>query len=109
MRQKKILDTKKGKRYSFEERSDVLLFINNHNNNYGRGGMTTAVKKFGISAVTIRNWIAERKESGAEKVSHTKQGDIYRNIAALVDEIATMQRSIDVKTQELTDLRKKIL
>lgn len=99
----------KGKRYTPGERQEVLNFVDEHNTHYGRGGMTTAVKKFGISAVTIRNWITDMHSDSDTDVTPTDEGDVYRGIAKLVDEISDLQNTIDNKKAQLDDLRSQIL
>ena len=50
----------RGKRYTTDQRAEVIQFVEAHNlANRGRGGLTEAVKKFGISQLTIRTWLRE--------------------------------------------------
>ena len=52
----------KGKRYTAEEKQEILNFINEHNlANKGRGGQTAAATKFGVSQLTLAGWL---KKSG---------------------------------------------
>jgi len=48
---------KKAKRYSQEEKEEILSFVEN----FGRGGQTAAVKKYKVSPISIGNW---RKNAG---------------------------------------------
>lgn len=60
------MSTKKairGKRYSAEEKSKIIAFVNEHNARNKRGGQLTAAKKFGISQITIASWL---KKSGSK-------------------------------------------
>jgi len=113
IRNLKILDMKKdtklkGKRYSKQERRDVLSYVAEHNESHGRGGITTAVKKYGISAVTIRNWMSDTTV-GAAKPSHTQEGDLYRQLADLTDAIHKLETDLENKHTELKLLKKRLL
>lgn len=55
----------KGKRYSDEEKKEVLDFITEYNAKNGRGGQTKAAEKYGVTQITIANWI---KSGGKSKV-----------------------------------------
>lgn len=46
-----------GKRYSPEERKQIIDFVHQYNTDNGRGGATTASKKYGVSLLTIGNWM----------------------------------------------------
>lgn len=60
MSTKKVI---RGKRYSTEEKSKIVAFVNEHNAKNKRGGQLTAAKKFGISQITIASWL---KKSGSK-------------------------------------------
>lgn len=53
----------RGKRYTAEEKNNIIAFVNEHNAKNKRGGQLTAAKKFGISQITIASWL---KKSGAK-------------------------------------------
>lgn len=102
-------DTKlKGKRYSVKERNDVLSYVAEHNESHGRGGITTAVKKYGISAVTIRNWMSDANVATV-KPSHTEEGDLYRQLADLTDAIHKLECDLKTKNEELKLLKKRLI
>lgn len=54
----------RGRRYSDSERKAVIDFVLNHNQTNGRGGQAAAVKKFGLTALTVAGWL---KAVGAPK------------------------------------------
>jgi hypothetical protein len=54
----------RGRRYSDSERKAVIDFVLNHNQANGRGGQAAAVKKFGLTALTVAGWL---KAVGAPK------------------------------------------
>lgn len=53
----------KGKRYSDEEKQEVVDFVLSHNASNGRGGQTAAAEKYGVSQLTISSWL---KKTGAK-------------------------------------------
>jgi transposase-like protein len=56
--------TKKGIRYSDEQKKEVVDFATQYNNEHGRGGQSKASEKFGISQLTVSTWI---KNAGGSK------------------------------------------
>lgn len=42
-----------GKRYTIAERKAILTFVDR----FGRGGITAACRKFGVSYIALRRWI----------------------------------------------------
>ena len=60
----KAKKTSRGKRYSDQEKAEIIDFVNKINSEKGRGGQSAASKKFKISPLTISSWL---KKSGAPK------------------------------------------
>jgi transposase-like protein len=54
----------KSKRYTPAEKQAVVDFVNQVNAQQGRGGQATAAKKFGISVLSVSNWL---KDAGVAK------------------------------------------
>lgn len=100
---KKTINKKKGKRYTKTERQNILAYVNDYNTEHGRGGLTGAVKKYGISAVTIRQWLT------ASEVSQTQAGDNIRALARLKDEIQQLQQQLDAKQVQYEELKSRVL
>ncbi|MCW1883562.1 hypothetical protein OKA04_02410 [Luteolibacter flavescens] len=46
----------RGKRYTLQEKADVLEFVDRYNAEHGRGGQTAATKKFQLSPLSISSW-----------------------------------------------------
>ncbi|MFD0893656.1 hypothetical protein KBB96_09225 [Luteolibacter ambystomatis] len=95
----------KGKRYTPEEKQKVVDFVQEANQAKGRGGVAAAVKKFGISALTISSWIKGsgspapakgRKAGGAEAGSASR--------AKLLDKLGSLDREIAKRRKELSAL-----
>lgn len=55
--------SKKGKRYTDEEKQVIIDFVNEYNAANGRGGAANASKKFGVSQLTVGAWL----KGGAKK------------------------------------------
>ena len=80
---------KKAKRYSNEQKKEILDFIEKQ----GRGGQTKAVTKFKVTAATIASW--RRKESGSSLPSKStgasKELRALEDLAAIVKEITATE------------------
>ena len=64
----------KGKRYSEEQKAEILAWVDSQ----GRGGQTAAVKKFGVSALTISSW---RKAGGSDTGNPSSEKGLDLEIA----------------------------
>lgn len=106
--------TAKGKRYSVEEKQEIIDYVAKVNAEKGRGGQTEASKKFGVSPLTISTWI---KQGGAKKGGKPgrkpgrkpgKKAAAPRgssgNVGAVLDRLASLDAKISAKRQELSDL-----
>ncbi len=47
----------KGKRYTDGEKKEILDFISDYNAKNGRGGQTKASEKYGVTQITLANWL----------------------------------------------------
>ncbi len=56
---------KQGKRYSVEEKAEIVSFIEAFDAKNKRGGMKAASDKYGVSVVTLSNW--KKKGKGPKK------------------------------------------
>lgn len=56
--------TKKGIRYSPEQKKEVVDFVSSYNAANGRGGQSQAAKKFKLSVLTVSAWL---KAAGSKK------------------------------------------
>ncbi len=114
--------TTKGKRYSVEEKQEIIDYVAQINAEKGRGGQTEASKKFGVSPLTISTWI---KKGGATKAAKpgrkpgrkagSKPGrkpasagrSAKGNIGSVLEQLASLDAEIVAKRQELSDLESK--
>ena len=99
---KKKLATK-GKRYSPAEKEKAPDFVEKVNAEKGRGGVTTASKKFGVTALTVSNWL---KKAGGEvkatpkaagRPTMQKSTDVLDQLVALRDEIRGLEGQLAAK------------
>ncbi|MFT7173173.1 MAG: transposase-like protein [Paracoccaceae bacterium] len=84
---------KKAKRYTAEQKKEILDFIANE----GRGGQTKAVTKFKVTAATIASW--RRKEGGfsisAVGAGGSKELRAVEELTNLLKEIANAEAHLD--------------
>ncbi len=59
----------RGKRYTPAQKAKILAYVNEVNSKKGRGGAAAASRKFGISQITIGQWI---KKSGMPAITKKK-------------------------------------
>lgn len=111
---------KRGKRYTQEEKDEVIAFVQEINNERGRGGVSSASKKFGVSQLTVSNWV---KKAGGASTSSTPKAtksaakstssaggnrSTYRRLADLDEEIATKRQELAQLEKEFSKLKSKI-
>ena len=110
----------KGKRYTPAEKAKVVSFVNSVNAEKGRGGVTAAVKKFGVTALTISTWL--KKAGGAVKVTKTaaapikniggrgpgKSADVLDQLVTLRDEIRALESTLAAKRVQFDKLKGKL-
>jgi len=105
--------TTKGKRYTAEEKNEILGFVEKHNAENGRGGQSAAAKKFGISQLSIASWLkssgvaasAKRGRKGA--AVSTKGAASKGNFSKKLGELSAVAAQIDKAESELAKLRAK--
>lgn len=90
----------KGKRYADKEKAQVLAFVEKTNAENGRGGITAASKKFGVTPLTISNWM---KRSGVPSVRGARSNVHF---ASNLRRLAEIHESISKKEAELLKLQR---
>lgn len=109
--------TTKGKRYTPEEKQEVLDYVSAVDSEKGRGGVAAAQRKFGITALTITNW--KKRESGevapaagktskTSKRGSTAQSRVLHRLGEILDQVATKEAEITALNKEYAKLKKKI-
>jgi transposase-like protein len=97
--------TTKGKRYSSEEKQEIVDFVNSFNAENGRGGQSAASKKFGISQLTVASWL---KGAGSAPAAPAKRGPKAGKAAAKSAAASTKSGGINGKLSALLALGNEI-
>jgi transposase-like protein len=64
---------KRGVRYTDKEKAEIVQFVQEHDEKNGRGGQSTAAAKFGVSALTISNWLKQAGKKAPPKKAPRKK------------------------------------
>ena len=88
----------KGKRYSTKEKAQVLSFVEEHNAENGRGGISAAARKFGVTPLTISNWLVQSENASASSP---------RNFATVIRQLAKLNEQIVKAEGQLAELQKE--
>ena len=105
----------KGKRYSPEAKQEVIDFVNEVNAAKGRGGVASAARKFGVSPLSIGNWLkggggakpGRRKGSVGAKPARRGRpvgGGGNRDRDRVLSDLTGLNREISRKRNELASL-----
>ncbi|NNC88855.1 MAG: hypothetical protein HKN82_10405 [Akkermansiaceae bacterium] len=92
----------KGKRYTAKQKAQILAYVDKINAQKGRGGITAAASRFGVTPLTISNWI---KATGIPAVRGRPRGG--GNFAANLRQLADLHENISKKETELAKLRRE--
>jgi len=102
---------KTGTRYTEEEKQKVIDFVKN---NAGHGVMNKAMKEFGVSYISLRNWIKKEgivlkktAKSVLGKVAGKRgrpKGSVSKALGKGKDEFDSLVKVIQEKRAELKDL-----
>ncbi len=95
--------SKRGSRYTPKQKADVVAFVHAYNNKHGRGGQSQAVKKFGVTALTIATWL-KSPDIGAKAVSGNLKGKI-----AQLSVVSNKLRKLDEQSAKLRQRRDELL
>jgi len=96
----------KGRRYSDQEKQQVVDFVNKHNAENGRGGATAASKKFGVSQLTVASWL---KSGGTDVGDRRKRSTTAASAGrgSVLAELSKIDEMIAAKRKELEALEAK--
>jgi len=106
-------DKNRGKRYTEDQKKEILGFIESHNaSNGGRGGQSAASKKYKISAITLGSWLkasssgaAVPGKRGRKAGSASKAGG--SSFSAKIKVLSKLAAEIDSAEENLQQLRQK--
>ncbi len=91
--------SKRGKRYTDQERKDILEFISSR----GHGGIKAASKKWGVSYVAIRNWQSDKPRGQVGRPKGT-----YRATKVVAGASPKTAKRVKALAKSLRDIRKQL-
>ncbi len=94
-------NSKKGMRYTPEQKQEVVDFVSDYNAANGRGGQSQAAKKFNLSVLTVSSWL---KAAGAPK----PKGGAAQTTAAVGSSAPAVPASLLNKVSSLIELSDEI-
>lgn len=100
-------ETVRGKRYTPEEKNKIIAYVQDYNASNGRGGQSSASKKFGISQLTISSWLKSGGKGSKAKKSHPK-GSIQSKLTTMVslgEEIEKLESELEKKRDQFNSLK----
>ncbi|WAC18524.1 HAD-IB family phosphatase [Luteolibacter sp. SL250] len=99
----------KGKRYTDEEKNDILGFVQKYNDDNGRGGQSAASKKYGISQLTIASWLKSGASSGAKRgrKGASVKGGKGGSFSSKLNALSALANQIDKAEADLAKLKAK--
>ncbi len=106
----KQLRKKTAKRYTDDEKTKILRFVNQVNKDKGRGGVSAAVREFGISPITVNGWLRNQKDLGPTLPlpKNATAVEVFQRLAELHSSIESKRDDLDRMQKEYMDLKKKI-
>ena len=104
---KKKAPGKRGVRYSDSKKAKIVKFVQDYNQANGRGGQAAAVKKYGVSALTISKW-SKKDGKGPQKApaASKKKAVPTKSASSASSTGAKLKRMIAIQ-QELSGLRQE--
>ena len=100
------------KRYTEEQKNEILAFIEKHNTENGRGGQTVAIKKFGVTAATLAAWGKKSgkkaKKAGKAAKKTRNPSKLWERLNVVKSEIAKAEKLLAKLNREAKELRKEI-
>ncbi len=109
---KKKASPKSARRYTDQEKAEIVQFVRDHDKAHGRGGQTAAVKKYGITPITVAKWLKAagtktRKPVVREETAAPVAVPAHPNENPVVDtrdSLDTLQRMVAIQ-QQIGELR----
>jgi transposase-like protein len=94
----------RGKRYTPDEKSEVVAYVAEYNAANGRGGQSSAAVKFGISQLTIAAWLKNAGMSGGSGAKGSIQNKLS-SMLSLGHEIEKLERELNSKRNKFEALK----
>jgi transposase-like protein len=97
----------KGKRYTEAEKKEIIGFVEKVNAEKGRGGQSTASKKFGISQLTISSWLRAGVGSVSAGTFQTPKASGRGGMNTKLATLLSLGNEIERAEKELTKMKAK--
>jgi transposase-like protein len=109
-----------GKRYTDAKKAQIIAFVNEVNAAKGRGGVTASAKKYGVSPLSISNWIKKggaasspKKAKGARKATtngrkRNKSESAWDELVRLRNDISSLEKELEQKRDRFNKVKTKI-
>ncbi len=97
----------KGRRYSLAEKNAVLKHVETVNLERGRGGISAAAEQFGVSPLTISNWLHSEGVSSRSQGSHPPVEIFYR-MAEVQEQIMKAEGELARYEREYAKLKSEL-
>ena len=98
----------KGKRYSASEKAKVLATVEKVNAEKGRGGITAAAAKYGVTPLTISSWLRSAGISTRGGGKSQAGPEVFRRLAELHETIIRTEEELSKLQQEYAGLKRKL-
>lgn len=104
------LRKKTAKRYTEVEKQEILRFVNKVNQDKGRGGVSAAVREFGVSPITVNGWLRSQKEQGPAipLPKNATAVEVFQRLADLHSSIESKKDELTRMEKEYEELKRKI-
>ena len=93
----------RGRRYSNAQKAEIIDFVAKVNTEKGRGGQLAAHKKYGLSHLTLKNWIRDGVDSATG--ASDALGNTLIKMRALAVRQEKLQSEMDVVAREFERLK----
>lgn len=98
----------KGRRYSVSEKRAVLDYVESVNLERGRGGIAAAAKRYGVSPLTISNWLRSEGSTPQRATGSRPSVDVFRRLAELHEKIIKVESELEEYEREYARLKSEI-
>jgi transposase-like protein len=94
-----------GKRYSEDQKREILAFVANQ----GRGGITAAGRKYGVSYIALRRWMNGTGGAGGRKTargaaSKALDGRKLKSVTAALSALKSFKKQVTLLQRALKQL-----
>ena len=97
----------KGRRYSIAEKRAVLELVESVNLERGRGGIAVASQRFGVSPLTISNWL--RSDGLPTRGNGSRPSiEVFHRMADLHEKIIKVEAELTAFEKEYAKLKSEI-